>query len=35
MLKPLIIGIDPDLEKSGVAVLKDGSLRLDNMRFYI
>ncbi|MDV2440712.1 hypothetical protein QR665_14715 [Acinetobacter gerneri] len=32
--KPLIIGIDPDLEKSGVAVLKDGSLRLDNMRFY-
>lgn len=34
MLKPLIIGIDPDLEKSGVAVLKDGSLRLDNMRFY-
>lgn len=34
MLKPLIIGIDPDLEKSGVAVLKDGSLRLGNMRFY-
>lgn len=34
MFKPLIIGIDPDLEKSGVAVLKDGSLRLDNMRFY-
>lgn len=34
MLKPLIIGIDPDLEKSGVAVLKDGSLRLNNMRFY-
>ena len=32
--KGLIIGIDPDLEKSGVAVLKDGSLRLDNMRFY-
>lgn len=30
----LIIGIDPDLEKSGVAILKDGSLRLDNMRFY-
>ncbi|MDC5072901.1 hypothetical protein [Acinetobacter baumannii] len=30
----IIIGIDPDLEKSGVAVLKDGSLRLDNMRFY-
>lgn len=34
MLKPLIVGIDPDLEKSGVAVLKDGSLRLDNMSFY-
>ncbi|MGQ1234088.1 hypothetical protein ACT43E_08155 [Acinetobacter baumannii] len=30
----IIIGIDPDLEKSGVAVLKDGLLRLDNMRFY-
>lgn len=30
----LIIGIDPDLIKSGVAILKDGSLRLDNMRFY-
>ncbi len=34
MLKPLIVGIDPDLEKSGVAVLKDSSLRLGNMRFY-
>ncbi|MDC5219195.1 hypothetical protein OHW53_11595 [Acinetobacter baumannii] len=30
----IIIGIDPDLDKSGVAVLKDGLLRLDNMRFY-
>ncbi|MGA6877478.1 hypothetical protein [Acinetobacter sp. AND/436] len=30
----LIIGIDPDLEKSGVAVLKDGSLRVCNMSFY-
>ncbi|WP_228203393.1 hypothetical protein [Acinetobacter sp. CFCC 10889] len=30
----MIIGIDPDLEKSGVAVLKDGSLRLNNMSFY-